>query len=285
MGQRVGWSPAGDRWRFQDPDRGRMVVVWVRARRGHRGPLRPERVGSTRQRPVDETVMGAGAQAPARSRRRREAKRGQRPDRPTHPVHDTESVSRCVRPAVRWSHPPFSPFLASAGFWPGGHLRGTPPVRRRVPRGGCTRPGCWWPGTRWPTVVAVPSVRRFRPGHRHAVTGSSRNPFPRRKVAPVMPGDVAELVAAAKAGDREAFDELAQSDVRRHVHVGVPVDRRRGGCARRGAGSVSAGLSWAEAVPGRRPVLDLDVPHHRRTARPRSSASATSTVTTSSTTT
>ena len=55
--------------------------------------------------------------------------------------------------------------------------------------------------------------------------------------------------------------------VRRHVHARQPPDRQRGGCERRGAGVVPAGLPGAQALPWRRAVLDVAVPHHRELRR------------------
>ncbi len=86
--------------------------------------------------------------------------------------------------------------------------------------------------------------------------------------------EVAELVAAARDGERNGLRRAGPGDLRRHVHARLSADRQRGGRTRRGAGGVPPGLSRPAPVPWRRAVLDVAVPHHRelRVHAPRSPA-------------
>ena len=71
------------------------------------------------------------------------------------------------------------------------------------------------------------------------------------------------LVARARQGDRRRLRGAGASHLRRHLHARLPADRRRGGRAGRGAGGLPAGLPGDQAVPRRRAVHHLAVPHHR----------------------
>ena len=73
--------------------------------------------------------------------------------------------------------------------------------------------------------------------------------------------------------------------VRRHLHARAPADRQRGGRPRRGAGGLPPGLPGPPALPGRRPVLDVAVPHHRQLRRDPPRQAQPRTATTSSPTT
>ena len=84
-----------------------------------------------------------------------------------------------------------------------------------------------------------------------------------RTLAMTDPTGQAELVARAREGDQAAFEELVRATYADTYTLAEPPDRQRGGCERRGPGVVPAGLSGAEALPWRRAVHDLAVPHHR----------------------
>ena len=79
--------------------------------------------------------------------------------------------------------------------------------------------------------------------------------------------DEAELISAAKAGDRRAFDEL----VRRTFVDTFTLARRLTGNEEDGRDVVQDAYlrAWRghREVPGRGRVLHLDVPHHRQRGR------------------
>ena len=77
---------------------------------------------------------------------------------------------------------------------------------------------------------------------------------------------MAELVARRQGGRPGGVRRAGAAHLRRHLHPGLPADRRRGGRRRRGAGVLPAGLPGPEALPGRRPVHHLALPDHRPTA-------------------
>ena len=113
-------------------------------------------------------------------------------------------------------------------------------------------------------IATTRSTRRPADLGVHRVTELSRNAASEHR------GRTSDASRRGRAGRRRSrrgpgrLRRAGQGDLRRHLHPGLPAHRRRGGRARRGAGDLPAGLPGPEALPGRRPVLDVDVPHHRQ---------------------
>ena len=80
---------------------------------------------------------------------------------------------------------------------------------------------------------------------------------------PREPNELDRLVSAAREGDRPAFDELVRRTYVDTYTLALAPHGPRGGRTRRGAGDISPCLEGPDALPRRRAVHHVDVPHHR----------------------
>ena len=103
-----------------------------------------------------------------------------------------------------------------------------------------------------------------RPGSTSAlVSRTSRNRVPMRVERP-MPQDVADLVAAARDGDREAFDELVRATYAETYTLALRLTGNEEDARDVVQEAYLRAFRGLKPLPRRRAVLDVDVPDHRQ---------------------